>query len=70
MIGSLAVSMALFVLGWTKEIVGIFLSEGDLVGDSQGMGFGIVADRPTGKYNDNYIGCPGDIPGGLCHQCW
>lgn len=31
MIGSLAVALALFILGWTKEIVGIFFSESDFV---------------------------------------
>jgi hypothetical protein len=64
-IGSAAVAVSLIVLGWTKEIVGIFLSPGDTVRVPIFTGWrrGLMRGNFLGKYLYDYPGSPGHISG-------
>ena len=66
--GAIVVAMGLLVLGWTAEIVGLFIPESELVRRNMTHSTTLLIASAEARAHNN-LGSSQHLPGGLCHQC-
>lgn len=69
--GALIVGVCLLILGWTEEIIGLFVTEPELVSAEKYRLLDKVQrlTRATETIMYHYLGCSQHLCGGFCDQC-
>lgn len=69
--GAVIVALCLLVLGWTAEIVGLFVVEPDTVGDQDDeTPWSLSHEAFAGQIMHYRTGCAKYLRGGFRNQCW
>lgn len=69
--GAVIVALCLLVLGWTAEIVGLFVVEPDTVGDQNDQTpWPFTYKAFAGQIMHYCTGCTEYLRGGFCYKCW